>query len=83
MPQPMVPDQIGAKDFTLVQIFWNEPYRHAKIVVGSPFLAHAKARAARMIPILFPGMPAPTKVHYYTRTYIDDARELYKQGLHD
>lgn len=83
LPRPMLYEQIGAKDFTLVQVFWHQPYRHEQLVVGNPFLAQARARATAAIPILFPDMGTPAEVHYYPRTYIDEARKLFERGLHD
>ena len=80
----MTPEQIEARDFTYVQVFWSEPaYRVEKFLVGSPFLAEAKERAARAIPALFPGLGAPSKIYYYPRTYVAKARKLFALGLHD
>jgi hypothetical protein len=83
LPRPMIYEQIMNKDFTVVQVFWDEPYRHEQFVVGSPYLAHAKVRAVAAIPRLYPGMPAPTSVHYYPRTYVSEAKGYWTAGRHD
>lgn len=82
-PAPMIYEQIAAKDFTLVLVLWPGERQAQEMVVGSPFLAQAKARAVAAIPRLFPDAGPPKAIHYYPRTYVDQAKSLYKRGLHD
>jgi len=79
----MTRDQIEKRDFTYVQIFWSQPHHVENVVVGSPFRAEAKMRAARLIPVLFGALGEPSKIYFYSRTYVAEARELFEQGLHD
>lgn len=73
-------EQIEARDFSMAQAFYSEPFACRHFVVGSPFKAEATERAWAFAERTW---GRPSKIHVYPRTYVAECRKLHAEGLAD
>lgn len=72
--------QLEARDFSMAQAFYSDPFAVRQFVVGSPFKAEAEQRAWAFAEQMW---GKPDKIHVYPRTYVAICRELLAEGLCD